>query len=82
MGETYNEVYGVCMYLDCATSAQAEVPCVPETFLASFPVSVKSSDPREKLGHLWIQPSAEDLSAGGLYQSIPPHAKKKPFLPG
>ena len=65
------------MYLDCATSAQAEVPWVPETFLASFPVSVKSSDPREKLGHLWIQPSAENLPAGGLYRSIPPHAKKK-----
>ena len=40
------------MYLDCATSAQVEVPWVPETFLARFPVSVKSSDPREKLGHL------------------------------
>ena len=64
------------MYLDCATSARAEVLWVPETFLASFPVSVKSSDPREKLGHLWIQSSAEDLSTGGPYQSIPLHAKK------
>ena len=68
------------MYLDCATSARAEVPWVPETFLASFSVSVKSSDPREKLSHLWIQPSAEDLSAGGLYRSIPPHAKKKTLV--
>ena len=63
------------MYLDCATSAQAEVPWVPETFLASFLVSVRSRDPREKLGHLWIQPSAEDLSVGGLYRSIPLHVK-------
>ena len=71
------------MYLDCATSARAEIPWVPETFLASFSVSVKSSDPREKLSHLWIPPSAEDLSAGGLYRSIPPHAKKKnPCYPG
>ena len=70
------------MYLDCATSARAEVPWVPETFLESFSVSVKSSDLREKLSHLWIQPSAEDLSAGGLYRSIPPQAKKKkPLLP-
>ena len=67
--------YGVCMYLDCATSAQAEVPWVPETFLASFLVSVRSSDPGEKLGHLWIQPSAEDLSVGILYRSIPLHVK-------
>ena len=67
--------YGVCMYLDCATSAQAEVPWVPETFLASFLVSVRSSDPREKLGHLWIQPSVEDLSVGILYRSIPLHVK-------
>ena len=71
------------MYLDCATSAPAEVPWVLETFLASFSVSVKSSDPREKLGHLWIRPSAEDLSAGSLYRGIPPHAKKKkPLLLG
>lgn len=63
------------MYLDCATSTQAEVPWVPETFLASFSVSVKSSDPREKLSLLWIQPSAEDLSVGGLYRSIPLHVK-------
>ena len=56
---------------------------MPETFLASFSVLVKSSDPREKLSHLWIPPSAEDLSAGGLYRSIPPHAKKKnPCYPG
>ena len=68
------------MYLDCATSARAEVPWVPETFLASFLVSVRSSDPREKLGHLWIQPSAEDLSVGGQYRGIPPHAKKKPLV--
>ena len=82
MGGSYNKVYGVCMYLDCATSAQAEVPLVPETFLASFSVSVKCSDPREKLSHLWIQPSAEDLLAGGLYRGIPPHAKKKTLLLG
>ena len=70
------------MYLDCATSARAEVPWVPETFLERFSVSVKSSDLREKLSHLWIQRSAEDLSAGGLYRSIPPQAKKKkPLLP-
>ena len=53
------------MHLYCANSARAEVPWVPETFLGRFPVSVKSSDPREKLCHLRIQPSAEDLSAGG-----------------
>ena len=69
------------MYLDCATSTQAEVPWVPETFLASFSVSVKSSDPREKLSPL-VDPAFGRRFVGR--RPIPKHsaARKTPCYPG
>ena len=33
-------------------------------------------DPREKLRHLWLRPTAEDVSAFGQPRKFPPHAKK------
>ena len=42
------------------------VPWVPETFLARFPVSVKSL----------LRPRAEDVSAFGKHRKFTPHARK------
>ena len=47
------------------------LPWVPDTFLAQFPVSVKS---------LWwparLRPKAEDVSAFGQHRKFPVHARK------
>ena len=48
------------------SSVQCGVPWVPETFLARFPVSVKS----------FVPPTAEDVSAFGQHRKFPPHARK------
>ena len=56
--------------------SQENVPWVPETFLARFPVSGKSfCDQREKFFSR-LRPTAEDVSAFGQHRTFPPHARK------
>ena len=49
-------------------------PGVPETFLARFPVSVKS-----RLRRSWLRPTAEDVSTFGQHRKFPkiPAAREK-----
>ena len=56
------------------------LPWVPETFLARFPVSVKSS----LLRRSWLRPTAEDVSAFGLRPTpkIPAASEKNLWYPG
>ena len=52
-----------------------ELPWVPETFLARFPVSVKSLW-WPALRRSWLRPTAEDVSAFGQHRKFPPYARK------
>ena len=55
------------------------VPWVPETFLARFPVSVKSFS---RLRRSWLRPTAEDVSAFGQTPKTPAAREKNLWYPG
>ena len=60
--------YSIYYFQDCNCS-KVELPWVPETFLARFPVSVK-------LRRSGIRPTAEDVSAFSQHRNFPLHARK------
>ena len=59
--------------LSLSFPATRTLSCLPETFLARFPVSVKSFSR--------LRPTTEDVSAFGQHRKFPPHARKKNLVP-